>query len=141
MATDGKNAVWLNVALKSPDQLRQRVAWALAQVFVIGEGGVGGREQHEVYNVFYDVFVRHAFGSYRDIMQEVAYSPAMATYLTYLNGKSLASSGSFPDENFARELMQLFTVGLSKLNADGTPKVNEAGAIEQVSWSRPPPVY
>jgi uncharacterized protein (DUF1800 family) len=65
-------------------------------------------------------FVRHAFGSYRDVLREVSYSPMMASYLTSLKNKAIAF-GSYPDENYAREVMQLFSVGLHRLNPDGTP--------------------
>ena len=68
----------------------------------------------------YGQFVRHAFGSYRDVMREVSYSPMMADYLTFLRNKGVAF-GSYPDENYAREVMQLFSIGLHRLNPDGTP--------------------
>ena len=79
-----------------------------------------------MYLNYYDIFVRHAFGSYFDILKEVAYSPMMAEMLTFLDSKStsfvLKDTGNkaFQDENFAREIMQLFTVGLCRLNIDGT---------------------
>ena len=64
--------------------------------------------------------MRHAFGSYRDVLREVSYSPMMASYLTFLKNKAIAF-GSYPDENYAREVMQLFSIGLYRLNPDGTP--------------------
>ena len=73
--------------------------------------------------------MRHAFGSYRDVLREVAYSPLMAGYLTFLQNKAMAYDGSFPDENFARELMQLFSIGLYRLHPDGTPLRDAAGEI------------
>merc|ERR1711998_779925 len=57
---------------------------------------------------------------YRDILQEVSFSPVMGQYLTFLQSKSFAESGTYPDENYARELMQLFTIGLFKLDQNGT---------------------
>ena len=79
-----------------------------------------------MYLNYYDIFVRHAFGSYFDILKEVAYSPMMAEMLTFLDSKStsfvLKDTGNkaFPDENFAREIMQLFTIGIHKLRPDGS---------------------
>ena len=85
----------------------QRVAWALAQIFVIGEGGVPQTNDIEDIVTYYDIFVRHAFGNIRDIIQEMSWSGLMGYYLTYLNSQSHAVSGSAADENYARELMQV----------------------------------
>jgi len=115
-----KRIVWTNVALAAPDQLRQRIAWALSQIYVVGEDGGPDGDRSEVYAAYYDIFVRHAFGNLQDILSEVSYSPAMGTYLTFLKSKGLAAAGTFPDENYAREIMQLFTVGLYQLKPDGT---------------------
>ena len=71
----------------------------------------------------YDVLVRHAFGNYRALLAEVAFSPAMADYLTFRNNRAFAAAGTVPDENFAREVMQLFTVGLWELSMDGRRQV------------------
>ena len=68
----GKNMVWTMVALSAEDQLRQRVAWALSQIFVVSDKSM--KWNHiEVWMAYYDIFVRHAFGSYREVMREVAY--------------------------------------------------------------------
>jgi hypothetical protein len=80
---------------------------------------------------YYDVFVHHAFGNYRDVMREMSYNGLMAESLSFLKSRSLARGfigGKliFPDENYARELMQLFTIGIAQLNMDGTPKLNGA---------------
>jgi hypothetical protein len=74
------------------------------------------------------IFTRNAFGSFRDIVKEVAYSPMMGEFLTFMNNRAYASSGTYPDENFAREVMQLFTLGLDKLNRDGSPILDASGA-------------
>ena len=116
----GKNIVWTMVALHAEDQLRQRVAWALYQIFVISDKAVN-TPRSEAWHAYYDIFVRHAFGCYRDVLREVSYSPMMGDYLTYRGNKAMASDGSYPDENFAREIMQLFSIGLHKLNTDGAP--------------------
>ena len=119
-----KRMIWTEVALKAPDQLRQRVAWILAQIFVISSEG---DLLTEAITVYYDIFVRNAFGNYRDVLKEVSFSPLMANMLTYYGSRSLGIAWlwhkkiEYPDENYAREIMQLFTVGLLKLNDDGTP--------------------
>ena len=76
---------------------------------------------------YYDIFVRNAFGNYRDVLREVSYSPVMGSMLTYVDSKSLSASGFVADENYAREIMQLFTIGLWRLNADGTRAVGSDG--------------
>ena len=116
--------VFTTVALDAPDQLRQRMAFALAQIFVVGADHSDHCEQFLAY---YDIFVRHAFGSLRDVLMEVSYSPVMGEYLTYRGSKSIAESNAFPDENYARELMQLFTVGLWQLRSDGLPELDASG--------------
>jgi hypothetical protein len=126
--SDGKTLTWVNTVFDAPDQLRQRVAWALSQIYVISEATSGTvYMETEVYTAYYDIFVRNAFGNVRDILREVAYSPMMGHYLTFQNSKSFAASGSYPDENFARELFELFSVGLYELNEDGTRKVDADG--------------
>jgi uncharacterized protein (DUF1800 family) len=105
------------------------VAWALSQIFVIST--VGDLDvkngQTEVWTAYYDIMVRHGLGSYGDLLKEVAYSPMMGTYLTFQNSKSFSESGFPPDENFAREIMQLFTLGLWKLELDGSFSTDENG--------------
>ena len=97
---------WHSVVLSARDELRQRVAFALSQLLVIGEEGLGKTDEHEHWLTYYDIFVRHAFGSYRDVLWEVASSPMMAEYLTFHANRALHVAGTNPDENFAREIMQ-----------------------------------
>jgi hypothetical protein len=117
--TNAKSIVWSNVVLKSADQLRQRMAWALSQIFVVNTDGVGRNSETEFWVNYYDIFVRHAFGNYRDVMKEVSYSAVMGRMLSFTNTRSVGSSGFFPDENYAREIMQLFSV--STLGANLAP--------------------
>jgi uncharacterized protein (DUF1800 family) len=127
---DVKRIVWYHKALTADDMLRQRVAWSLSQIFVIGELGAAQSNDTESYLAYYDIFVRHAFGNFRDILGEVTFSPRMGNYLTYLNNrKANPTTGSFPDENYAREVMQLFTIGLWELNMDGTRKLDGNNAF------------
>ena len=119
--------------LERKDQLRQRVAWALNQILVVNPFDVSAYGEIEIFLNYYDIFVRHAFGNYFDILKEVAYSPMMGQMLSYLNSRSTEylylrdQVVIFPDENFAREIMQLFTIGLVKLNADGTSVMDGDG--------------
>ena len=128
--TEGKRTVSVMHALEANDQLRQRVAWSLSQIFVISEiGDLDVKSgQTEVWLAFHDILVRHGLGSYGELLKEVAYSPMMGKYLTFLNSKSFAKSGLPADENFAREIMQLFTIGLWQLNLDGSFQLDKNGA-------------
>lgn len=120
---DAKRKIWYQLAIDAPDQLRQRMAWALSQILVVGEAGNIHPQNNEKWLKYYDIFVRNAFGNYSNILQEVTYSPHMAYYLTYEKNQK-EENGIFPDENYAREIMQLFTIGLWELNNDGTFKLD-----------------
>lgn len=104
-----------------PDPLRQRVGFALSQIFVISDRmeRLNGERQGMVH--FYDTLLQHSFGNYRDLLREVSLHPCMGIYLSHLgNRKSDPVAKTFPDENYAREIMQLFSIGLWMLNPDGT---------------------
>lgn len=114
------DAFW-KTAIEADDQLRQRMAYALSQILVASSDSDIGRAPQMMAH-YMDVMTEGAFGNYRDLLQKVTYSPAMAVYLTYLrNEKADARTGRVPDENYARELMQLFTIGLVELEPDGSP--------------------
>jgi len=123
-----KGDVWTMIALSANDQLRQRMAWALSQILIVSFNQIDDIGYSEVYLNYYDIFVRNAFGNYFDILKEVSYSPMMAEMLSFLDSKSATyvlettGSKSYPDENYAREIMQLFSLGLYELNVDGTLK-------------------
>jgi uncharacterized protein (DUF1800 family) len=102
------------------DQLRQRVAYALSQIVVTSSSEKPLNARGESLAHYYDILARNAFGNYRDLLREVTLSPAMGTFLSH-RGNSKATADNGPDENFARELMQLFTIGLYQLNIDGSP--------------------
>lgn len=106
-------------AITGQDQLRQRATWALSQIFVVGD-------QDNVRNaVYYDLLADNAFGNYRALLEQVTLSPAMGQWLSHIgNQKEDLATGRLPDENYAREVMQLFSIGLWELNADGTRKLN-----------------
>ncbi len=121
-----RTSIWMDVALTAPDQLRQKAAWALSQIFAVGPTAIEAWFSSENFLTFYDIFVRHAFGNYRDILKEVAYSPLMAEQLTFLNSQGTnfiwedKKVLEYPDENFAREVMQLFSIGVVMLKMDGS---------------------
>jgi len=132
---NGKSMVHTTVSLYADDQLRQRVAWALSQIYIVGISGLKNKDdENEIWHSYYDIFVRHAFGNLRDVMREVSYSPQMAVYLSYLDSASFASSGNHPDENYARESMQLFSIGLWDLWPDGN-RIVEGGSFIQTYGS------
>ena len=104
-----------------PDQLRQRVGMALLDMLVVGIDGVNTNWQAFAAAAYVDVLLDNAFGNFRDIMDAITTNAAMGSFLTFLgNRKANAATGAQPDENYARELMQLFTIGLYQLNMDGT---------------------
>ncbi|MFO1493163.1 MAG: DUF1800 family protein [Lysobacterales bacterium] len=121
---------WFNTAVTAPDQLRQRVAFALSQIQVLSD--VGTLDNNPIGVAEYnDILLRNAFGNYRDLLEEVSLSPMMGAFLTHLRNQktdwTLDTSGNLvaglvqPDENYARELMQLFSIGLIERNRDFTP--------------------
>ncbi|MBB6429516.1 uncharacterized protein (DUF1800 family) [Algisphaera agarilytica] len=117
---------WANIAVDANDQLRQRMAWALIQTLVINdsEDGSGITASRGYYNFMID----RAFGNYRDLLADVTFSHPMGKYLTYIdNRKADEVAGTSPDENYAREIMQLFSIGLFELNMDGTQKLDSNG--------------
>jgi len=110
-------------ALQGPDQLRQRVAWALSQIWVVSGVEVTNARAMLGYIRTLD---NGAFGNFQDLMRAITLTPAMGEYLDMVQNKKEAN-GILPNENFARELAQLFTIGLTELNPDGTPRTNAQG--------------
>ncbi len=119
-----RHHVWWEAATKADDQLRQRVALALSEILVISDSdGLGLSEYHLAVSSYYDVLIKHAFGNYRDLLEEVALHPAMGDFLSMSRNQKENAEGTIrPDENFARENLQLFTIGVHELNLDGTKK-------------------
>ena len=118
-------------ALSGSDQLRQRVAFALSQIFV-----VSGTEINEAYGMaaYQNMLLRDAFGNFRDLLNDVTLSPVMGNYLDMVNNdKANPASGTTPNENYARELLQLFSIGVNLLNIDGSVQTDTQG--------RPIPAY
>ncbi|ALU42398.1 DUF1800 domain-containing protein [Pseudoalteromonas rubra] len=126
-------AFWRN-AIAGEDQLRQRMAFALSELLVVSNAG--GEELTDIPEAvasYQDILIQHAFGNYRELLEAVTYAPAMGFYLTYMgNLKGDEATGRMPDENYARELLQLFTVGVVALNPDGTEQQDEHGATKEL---------
>jgi uncharacterized protein (DUF1800 family) len=119
----GADATIWRKLLSSPDTLRQRVTFALSEILVTSVSGFSGWKSFTAA-AYLDLLETEAFGNYRRLLEKVSTSAAMGEYLTYRGSvKFRASTGALPDENYARELMQLFTIGLVTLNPDGTPKL------------------
>jgi uncharacterized protein (DUF1800 family) len=111
---------WWKQAVTAEDQLRQRVAYAWSQIFVVSDQA-NGINNAEALTHYYDTLLEYGLGNYRDLLEAVTYQPCMANYLTYLrNQKADAEGKRRPDENFAREILQLFTIGLYELRLDGS---------------------
>lgn len=115
--------------ITAEDQLRQRVGMALLDMLVVGIGGVNLNWKQFAMAAYVDVLLDNAFGNYRDIIGKVTFNAAMGSFLTFLNNRK-ATNGAVPDENYARELMQLFTIGLYKLNMDGSYVMSGANPAE-----------
>ncbi|MEY2878696.1 MAG: hypothetical protein RLZZ15_1076, partial [Verrucomicrobiota bacterium] len=116
-----RQAAWFKVVLTGDDQLRQRMAFALSQILVVSDIALGGDSQTEPLANYYDMLVSGAFGNYRTLLENVSVNPMMGEYLSSLrNSKADPVTGQTPDENYAREVMQLFTIGLNRLQPDGT---------------------
>ncbi len=119
---------WWDNAAKAPDQLRYKIANALSQIFVVSHNNTDLSNHGEAMGAYYDLLLRRSFGNFRDLLGDVTFSPSMGFYLSHLNNpKTDTTRNQQPDENYAREIMQLFTIGLIELNMDGSPKLDASG--------------
>jgi uncharacterized protein (DUF1800 family) len=112
-------------AMTQPDQLRQRVAWALAQIMVVSTVDADLSVAY-VLARYHNILFDEAFGNFETLLKRVTLSPAMGTWLNMANNDKPIGT-RVPNENYAREVLQLFSIGLSKLNPDGTPVLDAAG--------------
>jgi len=119
-------SVWANLAIEAPDQLRQRMAFALSQIFVISDRA---ENRHATVTLYYDLLVNNAFGTYRDLLEKVTLNQDMGSFLGMAGNQkaNLELNVLRPDENYAREIMQLFSIGLFELELDGTFKLDAQG--------------
>jgi uncharacterized protein (DUF1800 family) len=118
-----------NQAVTGDDQLRQRMKFALSQIFVISMVDDQLASSPAGVASYYDMLGQYAFGNFRDLLQAVALHPMMGIYLSHLHNQK-ESGNRVPDENFAREIMQLMSIGLYQLNADGSLKLSNGKPIE-----------
>ena len=115
-----RHDAWWNNALDEPDQLRQRVAFALSQIFVVSDLDYALSNAQYGMSDYYDMLASHAFGNYRDLLEDVTLHPVMGVYLSMVrNEKANPAENVRPDENYAREVLQLFSIGLFELNERG----------------------
>ena len=115
--------------VRGDDQLRQRMAFALSEIFVISMQNESVRPQVRGVASYYDMLGQRAFGNFRDLLEGVALHPTMGLYLSHLRNQKESATRT-PDENFAREVMQLFTIGLYQLNPDGSLKLSGGKPID-----------
>jgi uncharacterized protein (DUF1800 family) len=119
---------WVRTAVTAPDQLRQRVGFALSQILVVSEQSGALEGNPTAVASYQDVLLRHAFGNYRALLEEVTLHPSMGQYLSMLRNRKANQTGTIrPDENYAREIMQLFSVGLVQLQPNGEPVDGDPG--------------
>jgi uncharacterized protein (DUF1800 family) len=132
-ATAGQNQIlesFWKQAVNGPDQLRLRVVFALSQIFVISSQYSDVLAQPRGQAAWLDMLGDKGPGSYRQLLKSVSLNPMMGLYLSSIRNRKADAIGRVPDENYAREVMQLFSIGLVRLNADGTPLLVDGNAVE-----------
>lgn len=123
------NYAWWQLNNTNQDLLRQKVALALSEILVISLNS-GLTDYGYAVGNYYDLLIEHAFGSYEELLMQVTLNPCMGSYLSHLNNpKSDPANNIRPDQNYAREIMQLFTIGLYELNMDGSRKTSNGNYI------------
>ena len=124
-----RRLAWWHQAITGEDALRQRVAFALSEIFVVSDNVDALIVYPYALSTYNDLLLTHAFGNFRDLVRDVSLHPAMGIFLSHVNNaRSNPAANTFPDENYAREVMQLFSIGLFELNPDGTV-VNDANGV------------
>ncbi|MBP7948365.1 MAG: DUF1800 family protein [Verrucomicrobiales bacterium] len=118
---------WWKLACTAPDQLRHRIAFALSQILVVSEDGEFDEEARRIGH-YYDLLYYHGLDNFRTLLERVTLNPVMGGYLDMLdNQKANPVTGYIPNENYAREIMQLFTIGLRRLHPDGSSVLSSSG--------------
>lgn len=121
---------WYEAAVGAPDQLRQRMAFALSEIFVVSEhdGALYRKDGQVGLQRYHNMLLAHAFGDYRDLLGAVTLDPVMGHYLTVVRSRAATDpNGPQPDENYAREVLQLMSIGLDMLRINGEPRLDSAG--------------
>ena len=119
----GDFMIW-NQLLAGPDQMRKRLAFALSEFFVVSLSPIDGFYPPYVIGAYWDVLTANAFGNFRTLLERITLNAGMGFYLNTKGNLKEDANGRQPDENFAREVMQLFTIGLYELNADGSLRLD-----------------
>jgi len=148
VTTEHRMEAWWRQSMRSDadsDPLRQRMAYALSQIFVISDRMDALADQRGVAS-YYDMLLNDSFGTYRQLLEDVTRHPWMGLYLSAMkNRKANVAANRFPDENYAREIMQLFSIGLWRLNADGTQYLSNGSDLgpdgEVIPAGQPVPTY
>ena len=117
----GDFMIW-NQLLAGPDQMRKRIALALSEFFVVSLSPIDGFYPPYVIGAYWDVLTANAFGNFRTLLERITLNAGMGFFLNTKGNLKEDANGRQPDENYAREVMQLFTIGLYELNPDGTPQ-------------------
>jgi len=125
----GDYMVWSQL-LSGGNAVRKRIAFALSEFFVVGLGGINLTWRGPAIAEYWDILNRNAFGNFRDLLQDITLNPAMGVFLNTRGNRRADTSGRVPDENYAREVMQLFSIGLFELNPDGTQRLSGGAPIE-----------
>ena len=115
--------IW-NQLLAGPDQMRKRIALALSEFFVVSLSPIDGFYPPYVIGAYWDVLRANAFGNFRTLLERITLNAGMGFFLNTKGNLKEDANGRQPDENYAREVMQLFTIGLYELNPDGTPRLD-----------------
>ncbi|MEM6877562.1 MAG: DUF1800 family protein [Bacteroidota bacterium] len=119
---------WVSTHLASPDLLRQRMSFALSQIMVTNRAGDLFEDVGTFAGQYYDMLSRNSFGQYQSLLLDVTLHPTMGIFLSHFNNrKANPELNTQPDENYAREIMQLFSIGLWELNPNGTRRLSDQG--------------
>ncbi|OYW46362.1 MAG: hypothetical protein B7Z08_02440 [Sphingomonadales bacterium 32-68-7] len=127
--TTGFDPTMWRTLITAPDQLRQRVGMALLDILAVGIDGINLSWRQFAMAAYVDVLLDNAFGNFRTLMEAMTTNAAMASFVTFL-GNRKARNGAVPDENYAREILQLFTIGLYQLEMDGTVRLVNGRPVE-----------
>jgi len=125
MGAQHSRHIWFTIALQSRDQLRQRLAHAFSEIFVVSIQDARLRTAFVGMNTYHEMLASHADGHFEELLADISLSPVMGQYLSHRRNEAVYSNDVlvvYPDENYAREIMQLFSIGLTELEPDGTPK-------------------
>jgi uncharacterized protein (DUF1800 family) len=123
-----KHDIWWETVIWGSDQLRQRVVFALSQILVVSHQGKDLYARERGFANYTDILAEQAFGNYEQLLLDVSLNPIMGIYLSSINNpKADPTRNIHPDENYAREILQLFSIGLEELNIDGSVKLDDDG--------------